>query len=94
MRVRSFRTHHTFKCLLQDELQLFHPDNNGNLIEVAELQTTPQPVRSNGFVDFRVTGRDIRLKIEIGALPGQPRPGVDLVTVGQHLIDAVPRGDR
>jgi hypothetical protein len=53
-----------------------------------ELQTAPQPVRSDGYVDFRTTGRDIRLKIEVGAVPVLP------VTVGQHLVDAVPRGDR
>ena len=69
-------------------------DDNGNLIPAPELQTTPQQVRSNGFVDFRITGRDVRLRIEIGALPGQPRPGVTPVTVGQHLIDSVARGDR
>ena len=69
-------------------------DHNGNVIPVVEQQTPPQPVRSNGYVDFRVTGRDIRLRIEIGSLPGQPRPEVRPVTVGQHLIDSVPRGDR
>lgn len=51
-------------------------------------QTDPQPVRPNGYVDFRVTGRDISLKIQIAG------PAVNPVTVGQHLIDAVPRGDR
>jgi hypothetical protein len=53
-----------------------------------ELQTTPKPVRSDGYVDFRTTGRDIRLKIEVGAIPVLP------FTVGQHLVDAVARGDR
>ena len=69
-------------------------DHTGAVVPVAEQQTSPQPVRSNGYVDFRTTGRDIRLKIEIGALPGQPRPPVMPVTVGQHLIDSVQRGDR
>ena len=69
-------------------------DANGNVIVAPELQTPPSQVRPNGYVDFRVTGRDIRLKIEIGAPPGQPRPDVRPVTVGQHLIDSVPRGDR
>ena len=55
---------------------------------VVELQTAPQPVRPNGYVDFRTTGRDIRLKIELAG------PAVLPVTVGAHLIDAVPRGDR
>ena len=53
-----------------------------------ELQTTPKPVRSDGYVDFRTTGRDIRLKLEVAGVPVLP------FTVGQHLIDAVPRGDR
>jgi hypothetical protein len=65
------------------------PDQNGNPIPVTSLHTTPVPVNtSNGFVDFRVTGRDVRLRI---ALVG---PQVNPVTVGQHLIDSVQRGDR
>ena len=60
--------------------------SNGQV--VAEQQTPPTPVRTDGYVDFRVTGRDVRLRI---ALAG---PQVNPVTVGQHLIDAVPRGDR
>jgi hypothetical protein len=55
---------------------------------VIELQTTPKPVRSDGFLDLRATGRDIRLQIQVAG------PSVLPVTVGQHLIDAVPRGDR
>ena len=55
---------------------------------VVEQQTPPKPVRPNGFVDFRTTGRDIRLRIGLNG------PAVLPVTVGQHLIDAVPRGDR
>jgi hypothetical protein len=53
-----------------------------------ELQTIPKPVRADGYVDLRTTGRDIRLRL---ALAG---PQVLPVTVGQHLIDSVPRGDR
>ena len=41
-----------------------------------------------------ITARDIRLRIEVGAPPGQPRPGVVHVSVGQHLVDSVARGDR
>ena len=64
-------------------------DPNGFPVLVQELQTTPRPVNaSNGFVDFRTTGRDIRMRI---ALAG---PQVNPVTVGQLLIDAVVRGDR
>ena len=53
-----------------------------------ELQTPPQPVRLNGYVDFRTTGRDVRMRIAIAGAPVLP------VTVGQHLIDGAPRGDR
>ena len=53
-----------------------------------ELQSPPQPVRSDGYVDFRTTGRDVRLKLEVGGAPVLP------FTIGEHLIDAVPRGDR
>jgi hypothetical protein len=59
---------------------------NGRL--VVENQTTPQPVRPDGYLDLRTTGRDIRLKIELAG------PIVNPVTVGQHLFDGVPRGDR
>jgi hypothetical protein len=65
------------------------PDQNGNPIPATTLHTPPIPVNtSNGFVDFRATGRDVRLRI---ALRG---PQVNPVTVGQHLIDSVQRGDR
>ena len=61
----------------------------GRPAPVVEQQTTPRPVNtSNGYVDLRTTGRDIRLRI---ALAG---PLVNPVTVGQHLVDGVPRGDR
>jgi hypothetical protein len=53
-----------------------------------ELQTTPRSVRDDGYVDFRTTGRDIRLKIEVDGPPVLP------FTVGAHLVDAVQRGDR
>ena len=69
-------------------------------IGLPEQQTTPQPVRSNGYVDLRTTGRDIRLRIDLAVPAGQIVNGVASdgtvypVTVGQHLIDAVARGDR
>jgi len=53
-----------------------------------ELQSSPRPVRSDGYVDFRQTGRDIRLRIDVAT------PIIQPFTLGQHLIDAVPRGDR
>ena len=65
-------------------------DANGRpvLVPVAEEQTPPQPVRPNGYVDLRTTGRDIRMRIQLAG------PAVLPVTVGQHLVDSVPRGDR
>ena len=65
---------------------LFYRDSRSS--GAPELQTPPKPVRNDGYVDFRTTGRDIRLRIEVAAVPVAP------FTVGQHLIDAVPRGDR
>jgi hypothetical protein len=59
-----------------------------NGAKVIELQTPPKPVRPDGYVDFRTTGRDIRLRIDLAG------PSVNPVTVGQHLVDAVVRGDR
>ena len=53
-----------------------------------EKWTDPIPARSDGYVDFRTTGRDVRLAIGING------PQVNPVTVGQCLIDAAPRGDR
>jgi hypothetical protein len=73
---------------------------NSRSVGLPELQTTRQPVRSNGYVDFRTTGRDMRLRIDLAAPPGMIIGGVASdgsvypVTVGAHLIDAVPRGDR
>jgi hypothetical protein len=53
-----------------------------------ELQTPRVPVRPDGYVDFRITGRDLRLRIDMDSASVQP------FTLGQHLIDSVPRGDR
>ena len=61
---------------------------NSRSTGAAEQQTNPKPVRDDGYVDFRVTGRDVRLRIAIAG------PEVLPFTVGQHLIDSVPRGDR
>ncbi len=54
---------------------------------VAEIQSPPVPVRPDGYVDLRVTGRDVRLRIDVGAV-------IQPFTLGQHLIDSVARGDR
>lgn len=61
---------------------------NSRSLGAQELQSTPVPVRSDGYVDFRTTGRDIRLRIDVAT------PIIQPFTLGQHLIDAVPRGDR
>ena len=70
---------------------------------IVERQTAPKIVRPDGYVDFRTTGRDIRLRIDLAAPPGviidkvnniQSDGRVRPVTVGQHLIDSAPRGDR
>jgi hypothetical protein len=54
----------------------------------AEVQTPVKPVRPDGYVDFRTTGRDLRLRFQVAG------PMVNNFTIGQHLIDSVPRGDR
>jgi hypothetical protein len=65
------------------------PDPNGAPIPVVEAQTAPRTVNtSNGFVDLRTTGRDIRMRISLAG------PQINPVTVGQHLIDVAVRGDR
>lgn len=61
---------------------------NSRSLGAPELQTQPRSVRADGYVDFRTTGRDIRMKIEIYG------PTISQITVGQHLIDGVVRGDR
>ena len=61
---------------------------NSRSLGAPELQSTPVPVRSDGYVDLRTTGRDIRLRIDVAT------PVIQPFTLGQHLIDAVPRGDR
>jgi hypothetical protein len=53
-----------------------------------ELQSPRAPIRHDGYVDLRSTGRDVRLRLDVGS--GIVRP----FTLGQCLIDAVPRGDR
>ena len=76
---------------------------NSRSLGIVERQTAPKIVRPDGYVDFRTTGRDIRLRIDLAAPPGfiidqvnniQSDGRVLPVTVGQHLIDSVPRGDR
>lgn len=53
-----------------------------------EQQSSRVPIRPDGYVDLRTTGRDIRLRIDVAG------PLVQPFTIGQHLIDSVPRGDR
>jgi hypothetical protein len=61
---------------------------NSRSLGLQELQTPLITPRTDGYVDFRTTGRDIRLRIDMASSVVQP------FTLGQHLIDAVPRGDR
>ena len=61
---------------------------NSRSLGAMELQTIPRAVRPDGYVDFRTTGRDVRIRIDLASAI------VQNFTVGQHLIDAVPRGDR
>ena len=61
---------------------------NSRSLGTPELQSVPQSVRPDGYVDLRTTGRDIRLRIDMGSSTVLP------FTLGQHLIDAVARGDR
>jgi hypothetical protein len=50
--------------------------------------TAPVPIRSDGYVDARVTGRDIRMRLSLVG------PAIEYFTVGQHLMDFAVRGDR
>jgi hypothetical protein len=61
---------------------------NSRSLGLPELQTPLITPRADGYVDFRTTGRDVRLRIDMASSVVQP------FTLGQHLIDAVPRGDR
>jgi hypothetical protein len=76
---------------------------NSRSLGLAEQRTAPKIVRPDGYVDFRTTGRDIRLRIDLATPAGfiidklsnlQSDGSVRPVTVGQHLIDSAPRGDR
>jgi hypothetical protein len=61
---------------------------NSRSLGLQELQTPWITPRSDGYVDFRTTGRDIRLRLDVASAVVEP------FTLGQHLIDSVPRGDR
>ncbi|HEX5211635.1 MAG TPA: hypothetical protein VFW22_07870 [Pseudolabrys sp.] len=61
---------------------------NSRSLGSPELQSPLKAVRSDGYVDLRSTGRDIRLRIDVAG------PVIQPFTLGQHLIDLVPRGDR
>jgi hypothetical protein len=61
---------------------------NSRSLGLQELQTPLRPVRQDGYVDFRTTGRDLRLRIDVA------NQSVEPFTLGQHLIDSVARGDR
>jgi len=61
---------------------------NSRSLGAPELQSPLIPLRSDGYVDFRTTGRDVRLRIDVASAVVEP------FTLGEHLIDSVPRGDR
>ena len=61
---------------------------NSRSLGTPELQSMQRPVRPDGYVDFRITGRDVRLRIDVANASVEP------FTLGAHLIDSVPRGDR
>ena len=52
------------------------------------IWTTPVPIRPDGYVDARVTGRGLRMRISTIL------PVIQPFTLGQHLIDYSVRGDR
>ena len=60
---------------------------NSRSLGAPELQSPLVTPRTDGYVDFRVTGRDVRLRLDVGST-------IQPFTLGQFLIDAVPRGDR
>ena len=61
---------------------------NSRSLGLQELQSIQRPVRPDGYVDFRITGRDVRLRIDVA------NQSVEPFTLGAHLIDSVTRGDR
>lgn len=54
----------------------------------AEKVSPQKAVRPNGFVDIRITGRDMRMVVE------SINPVMTPWTMGKTMIDAVPRGER
>jgi hypothetical protein len=61
---------------------------NSRSLGLPELQTPWITPRSDGYIDFRTTGRDIRIRLDVASSV------VESFTLGQHLVDAVVRGDR
>ena len=57
-------------------------------VAVAGKWSAPVPIRPDGYVDARVTGRAMRMKISMIG------PRILPFTVGQHLVDFAIRGDR
>jgi hypothetical protein len=55
---------------------------------VPPLSSATRPIRTDGYIDFRTTARDMRLRWEVIG------PAVPRFTLGQHLIDIAQRGDR
>ena len=74
------------RAIRQLRYSLFY--RNSRSIGTEEKQTDYKTVRDNGYVDFRTTARDIRMRIDL------PTVAVVPFTIGQHQIDLVLRGDR
>lgn len=68
------------------QFQLYYKKDRSD--KTAEQLSSPKLINGGGYVDFRTTGRDFRLRIS------SANPEVTPYTLGQHLIDIVPRGDR
>ena len=66
----------------------FFTRNSRSLSDTAGQWSTPVPIRADGYVDARVTGRACRMKISTVTSTIQP------FTLGEHLVDFAVRGDR
>lgn len=94
MNVGSGAMMSTFKQLQPDVdgdstsigFQLYY--KNDRTDKTVEKVSDVKMINSNGFVDFRKTARDFRLRILCVG------PTVPPITLGQHLVDITQRGDR
>lgn len=66
----------------------FRTNNSRSLPASAAGPWIPATLRDDGYVDARITGRDIRMRISTVG------PRILPFTLGQHLVDYAVRGDR